>query len=86
MKTFYSNNYKIAMNILKELRLNSNMTQQELSSILNCDQTYISKYESGQRRLDIIEIYEIVNALGFSLSEFSAFLEKEIEKGESSDE
>ena len=80
MKTFYDPCYLAAMTILKEYRLNSNMTQQELALLLCCDQGYISKYESGQRRLDIIEIRKICKQLGISLIDFAEDLETKIKE------
>ena len=80
MRTIYDPRYLLAIKLLKEYRINSNMTQQELSMLLCCDQAYISKYESGQRRLDIIEIRRICNCLGINLPAFSQELEKRIKE------
>ncbi|MNL66572.1 Helix-turn-helix domain protein [compost metagenome] len=40
------------------------MTQYELADRLGVDQTYVSKYEGGRRRLDVVEFMRIVAALG----------------------
>ncbi len=39
------------------------MTQYELADRLGVDQTYVSKYEGGRRRLDVVEFMRIVAAL-----------------------
>ncbi len=43
------------------------MTQQELSTILGCSQSYVCKYEQCQKRIDIIELRKICLALGVNL-------------------
>lgn len=49
--------------LLKSLRVEAGVTQQELSALLNRPQSYVSKYESGERRVDFIEVLEICEAL-----------------------
>lgn len=39
------------------------ISQYELADRLNVDQSYVSKYESGRRRLDVVEFMRIVAAL-----------------------
>ena len=39
------------------------MTQTELSTKLKRPQSYVSKYEHGERRLDLIEFLDIAEAL-----------------------
>jgi transcriptional regulator with XRE-family HTH domain len=56
------------------------MTQQELASFLGYSQSYISKYEQGQKRLDIIEIREICEFLGSSLLEVITLFEERLKK------
>ena len=49
--------------LLINTRKSANLTQTELSKRLNKPQSYVSKYERGERRLDIIEFLEISDAL-----------------------
>ena len=51
------------------------MTQDYLAQKLNQPQSFVSKYESGERRLDILELREVCAALGVSLSDFLRRLE-----------
>lgn len=60
---------------LKRMRINSGQTQVELASRLKRPQSYVSKYEKGERRLDLIELSEICNACGTQLSEFLKVIE-----------
>lgn len=46
------------------------MRQTELAARLGCPQSYVSKYESGQRRIDLVELEAICQALGVTLGEF----------------
>lgn len=71
MSSLYDPCYKIFVECLRDFRAQSRMTQQELASQLNCPQSYISKYEQGQKRLDIVEIKRICNVFGVSLTEFA---------------
>lgn len=64
---------------LRQVRLNSQLTQAELSYKLNKPQSFVSKYESGERRLDFYELYLICHALNITLSNFIAIFE-DIEK------
>ena len=50
--------------LLRQLRIDAGLTQTELASRLRRDQTFVSKYESGERRLDILEVREVCRAIG----------------------
>lgn len=80
MSSIYDRKYRIAVECLKAFRIQSKMTQQELACNLSCSQAYISKYEQGQKRLDIIEIRDICICLGVSLPEFVDEFERRIKK------
>jgi len=60
---------------IKNIRKESGLTQVELANKLQRPQSYISKYEKGERRLDLIELSEICKACGVSLSKFVQILE-----------
>ncbi len=45
-------------------RREAGVTQMELSRILGKPQSFVSKYESGERRLDVVEFISICKALG----------------------
>ena len=56
---------------LRELRENMGLTQVELATRLKVTQSFVSKYESGERRLDFIEVYRICGVLNTSFATFS---------------
>jgi len=56
--------YKVVGSYLEALRGAAKLTQQELAARLGKPQSFISSYESGQRRIDVLELLRIVEALG----------------------
>lgn len=49
---------------LKRLRARAGFTQRELADRLGERQAFVSEYERGQRRLDVVELRTIAVALG----------------------
>ncbi len=54
------------------------MTQTALSNRLGRPQSFVSKYERGERRLDVVEFAEVARALGIDPLRFLAKLYREI--------
>ncbi len=57
-KIIYSKEHKKIINRLKKARLGAGLNQKEVAKLLGKTQSYISKIESGQCRIDIIQIKE----------------------------
>ncbi len=68
----------ILQNLLKRFRTDANLKQSELAEILDQSQSFVSKYESGERRLDLLELWQICQALNTTLSEFVAEFERQL--------
>ena len=66
---------KILRALLKQLRTNAQLTQADLAKKLKQPQSFVSKYESGERRLDILELQSICTVLEISLADFVKKLE-----------
>jgi transcriptional regulator with XRE-family HTH domain len=64
--------------LLRGIRVNAGLTQSELASRLSRDQTFVSKYESGERRLDLLELREVCRAIGTDFVTFIRKLDKEL--------
>lgn len=64
------------VSLLREMRVEAGLTQVELAARIETDQAYVSRYESGQRRLDVLDVREICQAIGITLEEFVKRLEK----------
>jgi transcriptional regulator with XRE-family HTH domain len=77
-KTLNSKEYKILLEQLYQLRVSSGLTQQDLAAKLKVPQSFISKIESGDRRIDLIELREICTCLETDLKEFISELEKKL--------
>lgn len=56
--------------LLKDLRNQKNLTQRQLARGLKVPQSYVSKYETGERRLDFVETIYVCRALDTSIEEF----------------
>lgn len=72
----------IQREILIGIRVNAQLTQTQLSQKLGHPQSYVSKYEAGQRKLTLIEVREISLCCGVSLPEFVAQFEQELKLSE----
>lgn len=67
MRVYYDDEYRTLIACLKDLRESKGMTQTQLAEILGKGQSYVSKYEQCQRRLDVLEVRKICVSLGTSL-------------------
>jgi transcriptional regulator with XRE-family HTH domain len=63
------------VSLLREMRVEAGLTQMNLAAHIEKDQAYVSRYESGQRKLDVLEVREICQAIGITLEEFVKRLE-----------
>lgn len=54
------------INLLSQMRKDERITQVTLAEKLNKPQSFISKYENGERILDIVEIYQVCSAMDIS--------------------
>ncbi len=71
-------NRKILLELLKEVRLNAGLRQVDLAQKLSFPQSMVSKYEVGERRLDILELREICEIFDISFVGFIQTLEQRI--------
>jgi len=69
-KSIYSAGQEKLQGLLKTTREEAGFTQTALAKKLKRPQSFVSKYESGERRLDLIELREICEALQISLADF----------------
>ncbi|QQQ75480.1 helix-turn-helix transcriptional regulator [Saccharothrix sp. 6-C] len=53
--------------LLRRMRLEAGLTQVDVAERLDEPQSFVSKYESGERRLDVIELRRVAEALGTTL-------------------
>lgn len=79
-KSINSSEHRAFLKTLYSLRVGLGITQSELANKLDVPQSFISKIENGERRIDIIELKQIVDHLGISLVDFVKQLEKNIDE------
>jgi transcriptional regulator with XRE-family HTH domain len=58
-KSIYSKDYRNVIEKLKKARLDAGLKQSEVAQKLKKPQSYISKIERGERRIDITELKEL---------------------------
>jgi len=61
-KTIFTAAHDRFIHVLRETREAAGLTQIEAAKLLGCRQTFISKIECGERRVDVIEFLEICRA------------------------
>lgn len=77
-KSIHTENQKLLQTLLRELRLQKGLRQGDLAKRLGAPQSFVSKFEAGERRLDLLEIRAICNALDVSFVEFVKTLERKL--------
>ena len=55
---------------LREIRQEANLRQVDVAKRLRLPQSFVSKYESGERRLEFVEVAQVCAALGVGFSTF----------------
>ena len=74
-KNLYTQRQRILLDLLRKTREEAGLRQDDVAERLGRPQSFVSKYESGERRLDILELYDVCRALGVTLSNFVKKLE-----------
>lgn len=64
-KSLFSREYRSFCGQLLEERKAARLKQAAVARRLRKPQSYVSKYEAGERRLDVIEFLHIARAIGF---------------------
>jgi transcriptional regulator with XRE-family HTH domain len=69
-KSIYSAGQERLQALLRQVRVEANLTQMDLASRLRKPQSFVSKYEAGERRLDLVELEQICKEIGVDLVKF----------------
>jgi len=67
-RTTYLPETAILRELLRDLRLKAGLRQSDLAAMIGRPQSFVSEYEAGQRRLDLIELRAVAVACGSTLS------------------
>jgi transcriptional regulator with XRE-family HTH domain len=77
-KSISSSDYKLFLRYLRSVRQHQGVTQVELAASLGETQSFVSKCERGERRIDVMELRAFCGALGLTLMAFIQGLEKSL--------
>ena len=69
-KSIYTNEYKNVVKQLRKARSETNFTQVDIAQKLKKPQSYISKIERGERRVDVAELSILAKIYKKSLDYF----------------
>lgn len=69
-KTLYTREYQQMLKLLRDKRLEAQVSQAELAKRLDWTQAEVSKCETGVRRVDVVELKLWLEALGDDLAGF----------------
>lgn len=77
-KTIHSVEYAHFLKLLHHIRERQGLTQAQLAEKLGTTQSFVSKCERGERRLDVLELRSFCIAMGVSLAAFVAEFEQHL--------
>jgi transcriptional regulator with XRE-family HTH domain len=66
--------------LLRDIRERAGLRQVDLADAIGRPQSFISEYEAGQRRLDLVELREVCIACGTTLRKFTDEYERRLKK------
>ncbi len=75
-KSVFTTRYDYFQHLLVEARKEAGLTQVGLAKRLARPQSFVSKFERGERRLDVVEFLEIAEAVGIDPYKFLAKVAK----------
>jgi transcriptional regulator with XRE-family HTH domain len=84
-KTVFTTDYATLLRLLREIRAEKGMTQIQLAQRLKETQSWVSKCERGEHRLDVLELKAFCAGLDMTLTGFIERLEKTLEDTEKGD-
>ena len=79
-KSIYTTEYGVLVELLRELREKADVSQVEMAERLATSQSFVTKYERGERRLDVIQLRTICRALDRPLADVVRELERRLTK------
>ncbi len=77
-RSLHTADYDYFRSLLIAARERSGLTQAQVAAKMRRPQSFVSKYENGERRLDVVEFVQVCAALGVSPQSIVANLHKRI--------
>ena len=75
-----THDYQVFLALLREIRTTAGVRQVDIAERMGVPQSMVSKYELGERRLDVLELRDICAALDVSLTDFVRKLESRLDR------
>jgi transcriptional regulator with XRE-family HTH domain len=69
-KSIHTRQHKAFRELLKNVRTEKGLTQEDLARRLKRSQSFVAKCEVGERKLEVLELRQWCLAVGISLSAF----------------
>jgi transcriptional regulator with XRE-family HTH domain len=71
------------LELLRSIRQEAGVSQEDLARRLGRPQSFVSKYEMGERRIDVLELRLICQALGTGMTDFVKRLDAQLDESKS---
>jgi transcriptional regulator with XRE-family HTH domain len=79
-KSIWSREQAVLAGLLREMREEAGLSQVRVAELLDEPQPFVSRYESGERRLDLVELRQICRVLGIALGDLVRRFEGRVEE------
>jgi transcriptional regulator with XRE-family HTH domain len=76
----FSPQYQLFLQHFLAARKTKKLSQEFVANKLHKPQSYLSKCQTGERRIDVIELYNYCQAVGISFSDFAKELENDLKQ------
>lgn len=77
-KSLYGRHTEIFLQLLRDSREAVQLRQSDLAMLVGRDQTTVSRVESGERRLDVLQLRQWLRALGIDFAAFMNELDRRL--------
>lgn len=68
--SIYTKEYQAFLQRFKQARIDAGLTQNDVAKKLKQHQSYVSKCESGERRVDVVELTRFAKLYGKKIGDF----------------
>ena len=76
MRSIHNKRYKAIIAYIRNKRIEAGITQKDMTHIMHLRQGIISKIETCERRLDLLELLQYCGGVNISIQEIVAYLDK----------
>ena len=79
-KSIFTQDYTLFLLLLRNVRKAASLTQEQVAERLQQTQSFVSKCERGERRIDVIELRAFCKAIGIPFEDFTQQLNDVLEQ------